>query len=334
MLALVAAVLILGVAAAVVGGLWAHRISTAAATGRTQVQAGAKALAGQDATTALSQFKAASTTFGSAKRDLGPDWVAGVVRRIPWAGRQYSAAQTLLSIGLDGSSAGTQVAEALRRVSGTSATATPANRFALLLAGGHNNVQSALTSLSDAADRADGLSADGLIPQLAKAVVSVKAALSGATSLLGRSRPFLQLVSYLSSGNHRLLVISQDGAELRPTGGFPGTFGIIDVGSAGLRLEKYQDVYVLPDPRGIVPPPPGAAMTRDFSFRDAGWWIDFPTSAKAMLGFWQTYRQPPVEGLIAIDTVSMKALLGAIGPVHVKSYNETFTAANLLERLL
>jgi len=330
----VTAVALLLAAVAVAAGLWTKGVADAAVTGRAQAGAGARSLAAQDATAAGSQFAAASRTFASAKRSLGPDWVAGVAGKIPWAGRQYAAARTLVEIGLDGSAAGTELAEALQEAPATSATADPAGRFAALLADRHKNVEAALASLSDAADRAAGLSADGLVPPLAKAVRSVKSALREAAPFLDRSEALLQLVSYLLSGNHRILVVSQDGAELRPTGGFAGSFGIIDVGHTGVRLERYQDVYVLPDPPGRVPPPPGARMTNDFSFRDANWWIDFPTSARAMLGFWRIYRLPPVDGLIAIDTVAMKDLLAAIGPVRVPSYGETFTSANLLDRLL
>ena len=327
-------VALLVAAVAVAGVLWAKSVQTAAATGRAQAAAGVKSLAAQDATAAASQFAAASRTFASAKRSLGPEWFVGVVKTVPYAGRQYRAAQSLVEIGLDGSKAGAELAQALRESSASAAATSPAGKFAVLLGSGRHNVEAALAALSDAEDRAAGLPADGLLPPLAKAVTSVKATLGEAAPFLARSHALLDMESYLFSGNHRLLVVSQDGAELRPTGGFAGSFGLIDVGSTGVRLEAYEDVYVLPDPPGIVPPPAGAFMTKDFGFRDANWWLDFPTSARAMLGFWRTYQQPQVDGLIAIDTVAMKSLLAATGPVHVPNYGETFTAANLLGRLL
>ena len=332
---MVTVVALLLAAMAVVVGLRAKAVASAAATGKAQAQAGVKSLAAQDTTAAASQFAAASQTFASAKRSLGPDWFAGAVSVIPWAGRQYAAARTLVEIGLDGSAAGTEMAKVLKGASDTSKTAAPSGKFAALLASRRNSVEAALTSLSDAADRAAGLSPDGLIPPLAKAVRSLQAALNKATPFLSRSHALLQLESYLMSGSHRILLVSQDGAELRPTGGFAGSFGIIDAGPTGVRLESYQDVYVLPDPPGIVSRPIGAAMAAgDFGFRDANWWIDFPTSARAMLVFWRSYQQPPVDALVAIDTVAMKDLLAATGPIRVRSYGETFTSANLLDRLL
>ena len=288
-----------------------------------------------DATAAVSEFSAATRSFSSVTRSLGPDWIAPAVQSIPWAGRQYAATRALASIGLDGSVAGLELAEALRESPAASTAASPTGRLGALLSTGRKHIDTALASLSDASSRADALSADGLAPPLASAVRSVQAALRAATPFLGRSHALLQLESYLLSGNHRLLVVSQDGAELRPTGGFAGSFGIVNVGPTGVQLEKYQDVYVLPDPPGRVPQPTGMLVGRnDFKFRDANWWIDFPTSARAMLGFWRTYNQPPVDGIIAVDTVAMRDLLAALGPVRVPSYNETFTAKNLLQRLL
>ncbi len=310
---------------------WARGVADVANVGKAQAEAGAKSLAAQDATSARSAFRAASQNFTSAKDSLGPDWLASVAGPIPWAGRQYTSARTLVEIGIDGSNAGIEFAEALRKTRDTSATG---GGLAGFLASGQKNVESGLALLTNAEHRADGLSADGLLPPLAKAVSSVKTTMSEAAPLLARGRALLRLASYLFSSDHKVLVVSQDGAELRPTGGFAGSFGIIDVGPKGVRLETYQDVYTLPDPTTRVPPPPGAIMTRNFSFRDANWWIDFPTSARAMLGFWDMDRQPTVAGIIAIDTVAMKDLLGAVGPVLVPSFRETFTSENLLQRLL
>lgn len=93
-------------------------------------------------------------------------------------------------------------------------------------------------------------------------------------------------------------------------------------------------MYTLPYPSTHVAPPPGARMAKDFSFRDANWWIDFPTSARTMLGFWKDAGQPPVDGVIAVDTVALREIVGALGSVYVPSYKQTFTTDGLLEKLL
>jgi hypothetical protein len=313
---------------------WTSDIATTASTGRTQAEAGARSLAAMDATSAASQFRAADRSFASITRALGPEWISGPAGSIPWLGRQYVAARSLSRIGSDGSVAGMELAEALRQSPAATATPDQTGQLGGLLSSRLAHARVALTAYDDAAARAGALSADGLVPPLADAVRTIQAGMAKAAPLVDRGRPLIQLGSYLLSGSHRIIVVSQDGAELRPTGGWAGSFGIVDVGSAGVKLESYQDVFVLPSPPGNVTPPLGALQTKRFNFRNANWWLDFPTSAQTMLGFWRTYGQAPVDGIVVVDTVVMQNLLSVVGPIAVPRFKETFTSENLLGRLL
>jgi hypothetical protein len=316
------------------GWLWARGVVNVARAGKSQVEAGAKSLAAQDATAAAAQFADASKSFERTRSMLGPDWLAAATGWIPLAGPQYTTARELATIGLDGSNAGTQLAIALQKAPAASESTTSTTKLAALLTTGRPHVQAALDSLSDAADRAAKLPDSGLVPQLADAVSSVKATLGGAAPILARSHALLTLEKYLFSSDHKILVVSQDSAELRPTGGFAGSFGIVNVGPRGVTLDKYSDVYELPTPAVKVHPPPGATFISNFTFHDANWWIDFPTSATTMLERWAASRQPKVDSIVVIDTAAVKDLLAVVGPIRVPSYNETFTSKNLLERLL
>jgi hypothetical protein len=331
---LVAIVVVVLVAAASFAlASWAKGVSDVAGAGKAQLSAAARSLAAMETTAAASQFASASASFAEVDHSLGSGAVASAVSWIPWVGHQYTTTRALARIGSDVSAAGTVLCGVLRGAGGSS-EASPSAGFVSVLAARQADVSGALSSLIAAADRASALSPVGLVPPLAKAVTSMQASLREFAPLLDKGRAVLPLMRYLLSSDRHILVISQDGAELRPTGGFPGTFGIVDVGPAGLRLEAYRDVYELPDPKPRVPAPPGALMNRNLSFRDANWWLDFPTSARAMLGFWTGAGQPRVDGMIAIDTVLMQELLATTGPLYVSSYKETFTSANLLDRLL
>jgi hypothetical protein len=333
---LIAAIVVVFAAAgavALTARWWAADLERTAYAGKAQVEAGARSMASQDATAAASHFRSASRSFERAQSMLSPAWLEVAADAVPWARRQYVAATTLVAIGLDGSAAGGEMAAALRE---TTASPAPAgsSRLSSLLSAGRKHVDNALARLIAAADLASRLRDDGLDPRLLKAVRSVKDALRPVAPFLGRSQALLSLERYLLSSERRILVVSQDSAELRPTGGFAGSYGILDVGPQGFTLEKYADVYSLPHQPGHVPPPRGAGMTGDFGFRDANWWIDFPTSARAMLGFWRADGQKPVDAIIAIDVVTVKDLLDVFGPMTVPSYSETFTSQNLLDRLL
>ncbi len=330
----VVAVVLLVATSLVAAGLWARSIAATAKTGTAQAKSGAQSLAAMDATAAASDFSAARESFSSVTQALGPDWVSRTVEPIPWLGRQYAATRTLARIGSDGSLAGLEIAEALRPTPSATSTAGSANQLGSALPARLEHVDAAYASLTDALDRADTLSSDGLLPPLASAVRTIQDAQRKAAPLLAKSRALLALKSYLLSGNHRIIVVSQDGAELRPTGGWAGSFGIVNTGSTGVQLESYQDVFVLPNPRIHVTPPQGALQSKNFNFRNANWWIDFPTSAQAMLAFWLEAGQQPVDGIVVIDPVVMADLLDIVGPITVPLHKETFTSDNLLDRML
>ena len=326
---------ILYVSVPVLGAVWwAKRIESAAYSGKDLAQSGAKSLVGRDATGAASRFADASAQFSRAQRMLGPQWVARGLSVIPVVGRQYVAARTLVAIGLDGAAAGEQLAAVVQQAQQGGSAKESSTSLSTLLTAGPSHAKAALSLARDAANLAAGLDERGLMPKLAKPVHSIKTAFAQAAPLLSRGERLLALGQYLLSAKHRILLISQDSAELRPTGGFAGSFGIVDVGPSGVRLDSYKDVYTLPNPPGVVTPPRGAIMTRDFSFRDANWWIDFPTSARALLGFWRAYHQPHVDGVVAVDIVTAKALLAVFEPIHLAKYSETFTSENLFKRLL
>jgi hypothetical protein len=313
---------------------WSISLLDAAKAGKAEAAAGAARLAATDAPGAAAAFGRAAREFSRARGLLGPDWLGAAVGAIPVAGRQYATARDLVAIGLDGSKAGGELAAALDAAAAASSTAEPAGRLTAVLKTGRGHVDAALSGLIDAADRSAALDEQGLLPPLAAAVRSVKEVLGKVAPFLGKARPALALERYLLSSTRRILVVSQDGAELRPTGGFAGSYGIVEVGPQGVRLDSYKDVYVLPDPPGIVAPEPGMRFTKDLTFRDANWWLDYPTSARTMLKLWEDAGQPKVDAIVVVDTVAMGYLLEVLGPVKVPSYSETFTRQNLLMRIL
>lgn len=311
-------------------GVWgfnqAKQFEALAKAGKADASAALNSMNAQDTTAALASFQKASDEFGRARDLLGPDWLHGV----PWLGRQLSVADDLATIGKEGSTAG---AEAVQVLDGA-ASASGDNRLNQLLTQAHPHLDAALSSLVVVSERSGGLSTDGLVPQLADAVSELKGLLEPMQLVLSRSQAMLDLERYLYSGEHTLLVVAQNSSELRPTGGFMGTFGLIQVGPSGIKLDSFSDIYTLPMDTLDEPLPQGGQVNyHHFYFRNTNWWMDFPTSTNMMLKFWDNMQQPQIDGIVAVDIPLLQALLRVHGPITVPQASEPITAENAMSLL-
>lgn len=324
---IVAAVVVVAVIAV---GWWGYRqakdFEALARAGKADASAALKSLEGGDTAAALAGFDKARDEFSRARDLLGPSWLRGTW----WLGDQLDAADDLATIGVEGSTAG---AEGVRLLDEASAVTGP-DRLGRLLTLARPRLDASLTSLTVVADRYDRLSADGLVGPLAEAVTDARDRLAPLRPLLARSDALLGLERYLYSGQHRFILLAQNNAQLRPTGGLPGTYGLVEIGPDGLRLDTFADIYTLPNDTLNLPIPDGRQVnSRHLFFRAAGWWMDFPTSADVMLRLWGSMDQPQVDGIIAIDLPTIRDLLKVFGPIRVPESDTAFTAENLIERL-
>lgn len=129
------------------------------------------------------------------------------------------------------------------------------------------------------------------------------------------------------------LVLLQNNMELRPGGGFIGSFAILKIDKGKVKSFKILDVYDADGQlKGHVEPP--FAIRRylpsvHWYLRDSNFDVDFSKSALASAVFLNTEMRQVVDGVIGVDLSFVKNLLLAIGSVKVIDYNETVTADNL-----
>ena len=135
------------------------------------------------------------------------------------------------------------------------------------------------------------------------------------------------------SGRRRYLVLAQDPAELRPSGGFVGTIGIVVFEHGDLASKQFQDVYNLDRKPGLPYVEPPTALKNHllgmFSWRlaDANWFPDFPMSAKAALDHYALETgDRDLDGVIALNTYAIDELLTVTGPVDVPEFDVTVTS--------
>ena len=132
------------------------------------------------------------------------------------------------------------------------------------------------------------------------------------------------------------VLLFQNNAELRASGGFLGSFLVFSLNRARLTDFKVYDIY---DPDGqikekYIPPKPLWLTTPVWKTRDANWFFDFSTSAKKIIYFLEKSGYfKKIDGVIAINTFPVKDFLEIIGPIELEEYQKTITPSNFFEVL-
>lgn len=134
------------------------------------------------------------------------------------------------------------------------------------------------------------------------------------------------------NGQRRYLVIFQNSAELRPTGGFMGSFGILDVKNGAIVNFTVPPggTYDLNGqmPFSKIPPLPLTISNKRWEFQDANWFPDFSASAQKILSFYKLSWNETADGVIAVNASVLERLLGVVGPITNNARNLTLSADN------
>ncbi|MAG11258.1 MAG: hypothetical protein CMI52_00415 [Parcubacteria group bacterium] len=137
------------------------------------------------------------------------------------------------------------------------------------------------------------------------------------------------------------LVLLQNNHELRPTGGFIGQYSVITVENGNVKEFLAGDAGVLDTdaPTGVQvprsPAPLKTYLSQNFMFfRDANWNPDFKKAAAQIAQIYaleRGERADKLDGVIAIDTSVLEAILKHFGPVNVGDI--TFNEQNVIDTL-
>ncbi len=133
-------------------------------------------------------------------------------------------------------------------------------------------------------------------------------------------------------GTRTYLMLFQNNMELRPGGGFIGSYGLLELEKGKISNFTIQDIY---DADGQlkkhIEPPFQLQRYMDaenWFMRDSNFDVDFPKSAASVANFYKLETGEKVDGVIAVDTDFIKNILQEIGPLAIPEYNETVSADN------
>ncbi len=137
-------------------------------------------------------------------------------------------------------------------------------------------------------------------------------------------------------GKQTYLVLFQNNSELRPTGGFIGSYGLLTFDEGQLIDFEVKDVYTADGQlKGHVEPPSDLKKylgEAGWYLRDANWDPDFPTSAARAAWFLEKETGRKVDGVIGVDLTLVQQFLKAVGEIQLPDYQEKINEANFFER--
>lgn len=134
----------------------------------------------------------------------------------------------------------------------------------------------------------------------------------------------------------RYLVVFQNNAEMRATGGFIGSYALLDVQDGKIKNIEIPKGGAYDTEGGlketIIAPEPLQLVNPLWHFWDANWWPDWPTSAEKLEWFYEKSGGPTVDGVIALTPTVLERMLEVIGPVDLtEKYGVIITAENFWE---
>jgi hypothetical protein len=170
------------------------------------------------------------------------------------------------------------------------------------------------------------------------AIGQVVAARDRARELLSRYAPLIETYAEVDDvlpailgweGRRRYLVLAQNPAELRPSGGYIGTYGVIEFEAGKLVSQLFRDTQSLDGLPGLpYVEPPGPLRDhllgqRSWRLSDVNWAPDFPTTARDAVELYRVESGEAVDGVIALTTYALDELMTVLGPIEVPDYGVT-----------
>ncbi len=291
---------------------------------------------------ATSNLKRSSTQFSDASHELdalGPSFV-NFIGHIPGlsslrVGRDVLKAGALLS------DAGLALSEAVDTTTRTGGLLDPKNTSNLSRDSIFVPLQASLTkaqgNVTEATRLLKNVDAASLPEEYRGQFIDLQGRLPVVQSLVDRAVSVASFLGRMTGTDRprRYLILFSNPSELRPTGGFPGSYGIITFENGRVKDFRADDIY---NPDGqirdlIIPPLQLQHITPGWGMRDVAWWIDFPTSAKKVMEYWQHDGGAAVDGVFAIKPDVLEGILKITGPISMPQYDLVLTSQNVVATL-
>lgn len=293
-----------------------------------------------DTTGAASTLRVAQDDAQQARHDThGPGW--WLVGKVPSLGANVSAVQTVADVS-DGLAADVlpdvvRAAKVLQpdrlRPKDGRIDLAPIRQVAPYVVRADRRLQRDMARLQ-AVDTHD------LAGQIAAPVRRLQDGLASAAALSDRASRAVRLLPPMlgADGKQTYLFLFQNNAEVRATGGIPGSFAVVTADHGQLTMGHQGDAGTIG--RFDHPVLPLTSAEKSLFGENLGRYPqdvnlspDFPRTGQLITAMWNARHRAKVDGVVSVDPVALSYLLGGTGPVHIAGGRQ-LTASNAVPLLL
>ncbi len=317
--------------------------------GKDNFMAAQNHIKNQDFSETTLQLREAEENFGKAQENLKK---LNEFKYLPVFSRQYKALENILL-------ATSQTASGIRKISELAssiiiainkegqdvslASITPEEKRIILekVYESPPELQGVKAEIDLAVSLVEKIPDSFLFPTIRKAKEPLEEYLPQIQETIGEAIPFTQTIPPLAGypSEKTYLFLLQNNTELRPTGGFIGTYGILKLKDGEISDFHTDNVYNLDEPfkDTLIAEAPWPLQkylkAQKWFFRDSNWSPDFPTTAQKAEWFYhqENGAEQNLNGVIAVTPTFIESLLEITGEINVDGVN--FNSDNVVEVL-
>jgi LPXTG-site transpeptidase (sortase) family protein len=301
-----------------------------------------RAVAGElDLSKSCADLSTAAGAFGDAATSvnrMAP--LVRLVEQVPATAAKTESSIALVAVATEVSAAGDSLCQGLQPLAtllkqGDTDDKALGEQVLTTLAAARPDLEQARTRLAGADIAMSKVRPEEQDPSTRDALLQLQSKLPGLRNTVDALLVLPDLLG--ANGERTYLLVAENREELRPTGGYVGTAGVVTVNGGTIEREEFGTSVAYDLAPDILVPPPAPLVkylqSAYWQLRDANWWPDFPSSAEQMAYFYNGTRDDKLDGVIGFDQHALELLLAETGPIQVSDYGETVTAENLQERL-
>lgn len=274
----------------------------------------------QDFSNALSYFNQAETKLKLIKQNLNqsnyPDLTQSLISSVFEAGNKVAESGVIFS----------RTTNDLKRIFSRAFSQEQAQSLTDDLKSVFLNLENGIINLSDAEKNLANIPSAIIPSEYAQTFSDVQQKINKSIDLFYFYKNYFPQILTLLGDEHpqRYLILFQNKNERRPTGGFIGSFAILDINDGYVTKFDIHDIYDFDGQfhEDVTPPDEIKKLTDNWRMRDSNYSPDFAISAAKAEWFLQKEGGPSADHVIAIDQSLLTEIIKKIGPVTLPDFSK------------